>query len=113
MLRAAQESKASLVVQDLQNPNTILGWKPLRDRPLSRLAWPELEQLLRSQHRGMPETTSLFLARLETEKRRLHLLWRRSALIHQVTTEEALLQAIVVPLDALLNGTSCWIEISI
>jgi len=113
VIKAARASKISLVVEDLQSPDTILGWGPSRDCPLTRLAWTELEQLLLSQDSGMPEAVSPFLARLTTEKWRLHLLWKRSVLINQATTQGGLLKAIVVPLDALLYGTICWIEIAV
>jgi hypothetical protein len=114
VIQAAQTEKTSLLLDDLQDPNTILVLSPNEEPLLTRLTWQTLEDLCATDPRALQEATiESFLIRLELEKLRLHQGWRQRGPTLREMDHGDLLKAIIVSADAISNGHYYWIEVAV
>lgn len=114
VIQAAQAEKGSLLLADLQNPDTILVLSPNQDQALTSLSWQALEKFCMAYRRAMQETAiESFLIRLELEKLRLHQGWRRRSPPERQSDPSGLLKAVIVSADAIIHGHYYWIEVAV
>ena len=114
VIQAAQAEKDSLLLADLQNPDTILVLSPNQDQALTMLSWQALETLCMASRRALQDTAiESFLIRLELEKLRLHQGWMRRSPSKQHTGSDILLNAVIVSAEAIIHGQYYWIEVAV